>query len=421
MKKAAALFLLFILFTPQNIYSAEASSFEDVREELRENDKKIHEMEEERREIHQSIDGIGEEMEALILKMAELSRDIEEKKVNISSISREILLKEEELKEMKQNISLIEDEMDALKEVLTEKEERLQEIQEIMGKRIRSAYKNRSGHNLFFILVESEGLLDLFERMKFLKIVVDRDRYLMDEIEKEKKSIEKSRSELEEKRRELLINISHIENQKGRLQDDQYRLQRYELELQDQYEQASRLEEEKRNLLSSMNEREREISQNVGDIMLRNEYLEKELQRLFDNMSEDFDFNASDQQFIRPTAGRLTSPFGYRIHPIWKDRRFHNGIDLAAPQGTPVFAAKDGVVINSSYLNSYGNLVIINHGDGYTSYYAHLSRFNCNVGDVVRQGQKIGEMGNTGDSTGPHLHFEIRKDKEPQNPLKYID
>ena len=118
--------------------------------------------------------------------------------------------------------------------------------------------------------------------------------------------------------------------------------------------------------------------------------------------------------FIKPTVGRLSSPFG----PRWG--RFHYGIDLANRTGTDVVAADGGVVTRVGMAGSYGNLIIIDHQNGTSTRYAHLSAYNVKVGDVVAQGQSIGKIGSTGRSTGPHLHFEVRGGGVAKNPLDFI-
>lgn len=119
-------------------------------------------------------------------------------------------------------------------------------------------------------------------------------------------------------------------------------------------------------------------------------------------------------EFITPVSGRLSSGFGGR----WG--RMHKGIDLAAPTGTPINASDTGVVIFSGHKNSFGNLVKIDHQNGYVTYYAHCSELLVSEGEIVTKGQIIAKVGNTGNSTGPHCHFEIRKDDAPQNPYNYI-
>lgn len=115
-----------------------------------------------------------------------------------------------------------------------------------------------------------------------------------------------------------------------------------------------------------------------------------------------------------PTRGRISSPFGYR----WGG--FHTGIDLATGTGTPVTATRGGRVTHAGWRGSYGYLVIVSHGGGMSSYYAHLSAITVNVGQNVSQDTLIGRVGSTGRSTGPHLHFEIRENGDPHNPMNYL-
>ena len=117
---------------------------------------------------------------------------------------------------------------------------------------------------------------------------------------------------------------------------------------------------------------------------------------------------------------RITSPFGLRIHPIHGTRKMHTGVDLAAPHGAPIWAASDGAVIHVGWRGGYGNTVEIDHGSGITTLYAHLSSTNVEVGQQVVRGAMIGASGQTGTATGPHLHFEVRQNNTPTNPLPFL-
>lgn len=117
---------------------------------------------------------------------------------------------------------------------------------------------------------------------------------------------------------------------------------------------------------------------------------------------------------------RLTSGFGIRVHPIYKVAQFHPGIDFAAPQGTPIYATADGVVKKASYNAGYGNSVEINHGYGYLTLYAHMTRFIVKEGQKVKRGECIGYVGSTGFSTAPHVHYEVHYNGEPVNPVYFF-
>lgn len=123
---------------------------------------------------------------------------------------------------------------------------------------------------------------------------------------------------------------------------------------------------------------------------------------------------------IWPVNGWLTSKFGYRISPFTNEKEFHEGIDIAARIGSPVIAPADGVVAFAGKSNGYGNLLVINHGYGLQTRYGHLSKFLVKKGEEVKRGEKIALVGDTGRSTGPHLHYEVHVEGVPVNPLRYI-
>jgi len=117
---------------------------------------------------------------------------------------------------------------------------------------------------------------------------------------------------------------------------------------------------------------------------------------------------------------RVASSFGMRIHPFYKVLKMHTGMDFTAPTGTKIFATGDGVVVKTRYAQrGYGNHIVIDHGFGYSTLYAHMSKFAVRVGQRVKRGTVIGYVGNTGTSVAPHLHYEVRKDGKPVNPIHY--
>lgn len=124
---------------------------------------------------------------------------------------------------------------------------------------------------------------------------------------------------------------------------------------------------------------------------------------------------------LMPNPGRISSQFGYRISPTGRNREFHNGIDISNKLGTDIIAAGSGVVTYSGYNGGYGKVVMISHGYGYTSIYAHNQEILVSVGDQIEKGQVIAKVGSTGRSTGPHVHFEVRLNNEPINPLDLIE
>ena len=141
---------------------------------------------------------------------------------------------------------------------------------------------------------------------------------------------------------------------------------------------------------------------------------------IYEKVKEDVSRIAKIPSIKPVDGGYLNSSFGYRIDPIDNVRRFHQGQDITIPVGTPIYAPADGVVKRSYYVGGFGNHIKIDHGSGYTTVFAHLSKLKVKYGEEVKRGDIIGLTGNTGRSTAPHLHYEIHYNGKPQNPLDYF-
>ena len=130
--------------------------------------------------------------------------------------------------------------------------------------------------------------------------------------------------------------------------------------------------------------------------------------------------NVTPETIILPSSAPITSGWGRRWHPILRKMRMHYGTDFDGDRGSPVWAAHQGVVETATYMKDFGRVVVLNHGNGFSTLYAHLNKIRVKYGETVRQGQRIGDLGSSGLSTGPHLHFEIRVDHVLRNPRKYL-
>jgi murein DD-endopeptidase MepM/ murein hydrolase activator NlpD len=129
---------------------------------------------------------------------------------------------------------------------------------------------------------------------------------------------------------------------------------------------------------------------------------------------------SSSQPSLWPVEGRLLGPFGERSDPFSGEGEFHTGVDISATSGTAVHASADGIVTAADWNGGYGRLVIVDHGGGIQTYYAHLSRFYVHAGEVIRRGEIVGLVGSTGRVTAPHLHYEVRLGGAPVNPYRYL-
>lgn len=179
-------------------------------------------------------------------------------------------------------------------------------------------------------------------------------------------------------------------------------------------------------LVQAMSESEliQGIAAQLNNLSLRSGYQMKsykEIEDMVKNKEKLLAAIPAIQPVSNKDLSRVASGFGYRIDPVYKTRRFHAGLDFTAPVGTPIYATADGVVKEAGYnTGGYGNNVVINHGFGFETLYAHMYKIKARVGQKVKRGEVIGYIGNTGKSTGPHLHYEVHKKGQPVDPIYYF-
>lgn len=242
--------------------------------------------------------------------------------------------------------------------------------------------------NMFFDRLHYESIImsEDYKRMRAARQKAEEIAILEQQIAQEQASLAKSRRQLMAQQRAIKSDIAYNQKMINKLRTNRAYYERSENELARQ--SAS---------------------------------LEAMLANRSPSMSSDIKVTTG---FIRPLGGQITSPFGYRVHPIFKTRKFHSGIDIAAPMNTPIKAANTGKVIMAGWYGGYGKVVIIDHGvirgQSITTLYGHMNSISVSQGQSVKQGQIIGRVGTTGYSTGPHCHFEVRVKGQPRNPLNYI-
>jgi murein DD-endopeptidase MepM/ murein hydrolase activator NlpD len=179
-------------------------------------------------------------------------------------------------------------------------------------------------------------------------------------------------------------------------------------------------------LVQSMGETElvNSMAAQLNNLSLRMAYQVKSfaaIENMVKNKAQLLAAIPSIQPISNRSLNRIASGFGYRIDPIYKDRRLHPGLDFTAPAGTPIYATADGVVKDEGFnTGGYGNRVVVNHGFGYETLYAHMVRIKARVGTRVKRGEVIGYVGSTGKSTGPHLHYEVHKNGTQLDPIYFF-
>lgn len=266
-----------------------------------------------------------------------------------------------------------------------------------MRRRVRQIFKNQR-RGFFELLLSSADFNTFLDRIYFEGLVIKNDYKKMVYARIKAKEIALLKYKIEEQKRYLSRSIKSINYQQESIQNE--------------IERNQNMIQKLRTDRGTFERAERELAKQSSS-----------LQSMISRSSEKTDVCVVSG-FIKPINGRITSPFGWRRHPIFNSRSFHSGVDIAGPYRGNVRASNAGKVIYSGWYGGYGKVVIINHGivQGIpvTTLYAHLNSSNVSVGEYVSKGQVVGFEGTTGYSTGPHVHFEVRLKGRPNNPLNYI-
>ncbi|GEM_PF-351029 len=291
-------------------------------------------------------------------------------------------------------------ELAQLKRELKDLQEELLGKQKGMRARLKEMYINRES-SYFAVILESESFSDFVNRMEFFQRIMKGDTELVAEVKAQRKKIEEDKARVEGIEAELAG--LEVENQKKQSFFGGLKRRRSEL------------------LGAVKNERD-QIADNVYEMETLTRELEQSLQNIIREAQALNERNSSknpirsERNFVWPVKGFITSNYGYRVHPIRGTVIFHSGIDIAAMYGAPICATASGIVIYAGWYGGYGNAVIVDHGNGYSSLYAHCSTIFVGRDQSVAQGNIIASVGSTGMSTGPHVHFEIRQNGVPMDP-----
>ena len=375
-------------------------------------------------------------MDALKAEKAEIDAQIQEIKGQISENNNEIQemvaqknLIDQEIFLLYQQESNINGQISTYSLLIADKQEQLvdaetkfNDLTEKNKERIQ-AMEEEGQISYWSVLFQANSFSDLLDRVNMVQEIAAADKRRLEELDAAAKEVTEAKAALE--------------TEKEALEEVKAELAVTQAQLAEKRTQADALLAE---LVAKGMEYE--------DLMAQSEDEQAELAREIANKKDEYD-KAKYQEWLatsvppttRPTAPSdnsgsstpvsggwkvpinytaMTSAFGWRIHPIYGTRKFHYGVDLAAPTGTPIYATRSGTVSTASYNGSAGYYVQINHGDGYRSIYMHMTHYVVSAGQNVSQGQVIGYCGSTGGSTGPHLHFGISYNGSYVNPANYI-
>lgn len=316
---------------------------------------------------------------------------IKEQKQEIESIQKKEKQEYEELLSQIEELRLGIEELDKSIEA-SEKE--YNEKMELLKKRLRVMYEN-SEFTYIDALTESKSIIDFLERLELISTISKKDKEIVEDIKQAKREISF--------KKQLAVG---------------------------QKEQVQILADESLNTINSLTATRASLDNQIKEINERLKKLEQEEDKLIKqsndlvnqikNLQKKGSYAGGSMTWPCPSSSTISSYYGNRLHPILKKYKMHTGIDISAKQGASIVAANKGTVIMSGWQSGYGYTVVVDHGGGITTLYAHCSKLLVKVGQTVSAGETIAKVGSTGMSTGPHLHFEVRKNGSTTNPLNYV-
>ncbi len=370
-----------IIFTIIPVSPLSGGSLEDqleqIKKEKEETKKKIEDAKKKEQEYLGQVNKVEGQLLSSLDQLNDLNTNLADVKSNIDKTTIDLAIKENELLEINKE---------------------LDEKSAILNNRVAAIYKN-GNTNILDVIFKAQSFTELLSKLKLMNLLADQDTVIIEEIKDKKNatlSVQQSIMELQKKQNEQKTNLEKLVTQAEQKKTE-----------------ISGILDEKKSLLSDAKADKNALIAMEAQLTAK----ENEVQRILESLRYG---SAPNGRLQWPTSGKLTSGFGNRRHPIFGGTRFHSGIDLAAPSGTPIIAADGGEVLQASYSGGYGYSILIYHGGGFATFYAHMSGFAVGQGQMVKRGQVIGYVGTTGWTTGPHLHFEVRINGAAQNPLGYL-
>ncbi len=391
-------------------------SKEEINRQLKEIEKQRQQAEQEAAMAKKQMTQIQYERAAVVSDLKEINYSVQEAEAEINYLRNEIEKVAQRMMELDVQIEQTNAELNQTIEELEAAEERVEARDDLLKARVRLMYTNGFVSYLD-VLLSSTDFSDFLDRYNALTSIVNQDKEILEANERDRDLIVLKKQEKELRQQELELVFAQKEIIKQNLM---YK------------------EEDKEVLISSLSMQQQSLAQKEHELHSKEEALEQiseEQEKLLIQLaSRKSALEAEKNGEVTPTNGKfgyplpktypLTSNFGYRIDPITGAKgAYHKGMDFGAPGGTDILAAETGKVIVAQWWGGYGNCVIIDHGGGIWTLYAHMKSNSMTVseGDIVTRGDKIGEVGTTGRSTGNHLHFEVRKNEVAVNPKDYIN
>lgn len=330
-------------------------------------------------------------------ELSDLKMDITENLEQVQKLDEKIANAEKELSETTEKVQILQTTIQQLEEQQKEEQEKYDSQKEIFEQRVVALYE--AGDTQYLdIMLKSTSITDFISSYYVLSEIAEYDSDMLKEIGERKHNIENTKEKLEKERTEVATIIEKQTRASKVLQSTKVLRESYVSKLSDKEKETQEKLDEYNRVLSEVNA------------------------QLVELAKSDIDTTYIGGELAWPVPGytKISSPYGMRTHPITKVYKLHTGVDISAPMGANFVAANDGIVVKAEYNVAYGKMVVIDHGGGISTLYAHGSEFLVKAGDTVKRNQAVLKVGSTGYSTGAHAHFEVRKNGEVTNPMPYI-
>lgn len=348
----------------------------------------VDELRQQQEQIQNQIEQTQIEIQNMQSQSKDIDNQIRELDLRVSNAASEISSVEKEIDILNMSI-------DTTMEELLEAEENIEEKIDTFNQRLRVMYKNGNTGYLE-VLLSAGNIKDFLSRQEMIQSIAEYDKELIRYMKEQRDLIEEKKVELEGQRASLEVTRSKLESRKRDL------------------EKVSREKEELMGRLAQ------DIKSFEAEYDKLNDFAKEIESKIVKLQRNTGPYSGGKMDWPVPGHSRISSPYGYRIHPIFKTKKLHTGIDIPAPTGTSITAAAAGTVIYSDWLGGYGKVVMLDHGGGIVTLYAHNSSLSVSEGQTVQRGATIARAGSTGNSTGPHLHFEVRKDGTYVDPIPWL-
>lgn len=387
-KILCSVFTFIIIFTYVTAVYAEDNTTTNNTNNTNSNN--LTDLQTQQQEIQNQLTETNEELEQV---QSQLSENLQQ----IEKLDEKIRESENTIAELDTQVQQLQDEIASIQSQLDVAEKNYEKQKEIMEKRLVAIYE--AGDTKYLdVLLKSSNLSDFLSSYYLITEIASVDKDLLNDVEAEKKEIELSKQKLE-KNQETLATALKTQTQTATVLQNT-------MTLRENY--LARLSDEEKAKQAQIDE----MTQQYEDI--NNQILELAKQGL------DTSYIGGVLAWPVPGYTKITSNYGMRVHPITGQYKLHTGVDISAPIGANFVAANDGIVTKAGYNTAYGNMVIIDHGGGISTLYAHGSEILVTVGQTVKQNEAVLKVGSTGYSTGAHAHFEVRINGVVTNPIPYI-